>query len=129
MEITITWRELSIAVVLAVAIYLLEVVFFSRKARHQAESQEVLPKLQAEVETLKHRLGELEVRLGVAAELSEAEPAGREAVDKEPANDAYDYAVQYAREGMAAPDIAARCGISRDEAALIVAMQRRGLEP
>ncbi|MCI0492581.1 MAG: DUF2802 domain-containing protein [Planctomycetes bacterium] len=123
MDITITWRELSIAVVLAAAIYLLEVAFFSQKSRRRAESHDEPAGLRAEVETLKHRLGELEVRLGVAAELSEAEPAGHA-----PATDAYDYAVQYAREGMAAPDIAVRCGISRDEAALIVAMQRRGRE-
>ncbi|MDD4881728.1 MAG: DUF2802 domain-containing protein, partial [Gallionellaceae bacterium] len=64
-----------------------------------------------------HRLDELEVRLGVA-----------EPPEQEPPHAAYDYAIQYARQGMIAPDIAARCGISRDEAALIVAMHRKGQE-
>jgi hypothetical protein len=120
MEITIGWRELSIAVVLAAAVYLLEVAFFSGRARRKEKANDELAGLRAEVETLKHRLAALEVRLGVAEVMS-----AEETLASEPASDAYDYAVKYAREGMAAPEIAARCGISRDEAALIVAMQRR----
>lgn len=120
MAITLTWPELLVAVVLATGVYLLETLLFARRRRrlpaphgHDAE----VHKLRAEVVTLQHRLDELEVKLGVA------EPAEQAA-----AHAAYDYAIQYARQGMIAPEIAARCGISRDEAALIVAMHRKGQE-
>mgnify|MGYP001074512922 CR=1 FL=1 len=120
MELTITWRELLIAVVLATLVYLLEAAIFSRRrgrmtppGSHESE----IHKLRAEVVTLQHRLDALEVKLGVA-----------EQPEAESTHAAYDYAVQYARQGMIAPEIAARCGISRDEAALIVAMHRKGQE-
>lgn len=121
MEFVITWRELLIAVVLATAIYLLESLLLSRRRRtvpgSEAEVQQEVHKLRAEVITLQHRLDELEVKLGVA-----------EPPEMETAHAAYDYAVQYARQGMIAPEIAARCGISRDEAALIVAMHCKSRE-
>lgn len=118
MELTITWHELLIAVLLATVIYLLESVIFSRRRGSKAatDTQEI-DKLSAEVAALQRRLDELESRLGVA-----------ESPNPESAHNAYDYAIQYARQGMIAPDIAARCGISRDEAALIVAMHRKGRE-
>lgn len=122
MDITVTWRELLIAVVLATVIYLLESVLFARSRRRPAAAAPAghegeIHKLRAEVVTLQRRLDELEVKLGVA-ELPEADNA----------HAAYDYAVQYARQGMIAPEIAARCGISIDEATLIVAIHHRGRE-
>lgn len=121
MEITLTWQELLIAVVLASVVYLLETVLFARRRRRSAtgphDHDGEIHKLRAEVVTLQHRLDALEVKLGVA------EPA-----EMETAHAAYDYAIQYARQGMIAPEIAARCGISCDEAALIVAMHRKGQE-
>lgn len=123
MEIIITWREFLVAVVLATIIYLLEPLVFSRWRRQvpRAGDQEVGPeldKLRAEMATLQHRLVELEMRQGMADQ-----------PEVDPGHAAYDYAVQYARQGMIAPEIAARCGISRDEAALIVAMHHKGREP
>lgn len=122
MEFTITWRELLIAVILATLVYLLESALFSRKRRRlespaQPDPSGELHKLRAEVVTLQHRLDELEVKLGVA-----------ETPEADAAHSAYDYAVQYARQGMIAPEIAARCGISRDEAALIVTMHQKAFE-
>lgn len=122
MLLTITWQELLIAVVLATLVYLAESVIFARRRRqplpggHDANGE--IHKLRAEVVTLQHRLDELEVKLGVADQ-----------PETEMGHAAYDYAVQYARQGMIAPEIAARCGISRDEAALIVAMHHKGCEP
>jgi hypothetical protein len=122
MEFTITWRELLVAVILATLVYLLESALFARRRRPpppaapQATDPEV-HKLRAEVVTLQRRLDELEVKLGVA-----------EHPGSEDAHAAYDYAVQYARQGMIAPEIAARCGISIDEATLIVAIHQRGRE-
>ena len=122
MEFVITWRELLIAVVLATVVYLLESVILSRRrGRHgptgDREGEREVEQLRAELAALRHRMDELEMRLGVA-----------EPPEQEPPHAAYDYAIQYARQGMIAPDIAARCGISRDEAALIVAMHRKGKE-
>jgi hypothetical protein len=119
MEFTITWRELLMAVMLATLVYLVESAIFSRRGRKpesqdRDDPQQGLHKLGAEVASLRHRLDELESRLGVA------EPAEMEVVHA-----AYDYAIQYARQGMIAPEIASRCGISRDEAALIVAMHHQ----
>ncbi|MFA5082609.1 MAG: DUF2802 domain-containing protein [Hydrogenophilaceae bacterium] len=118
MEFIITWRELLIAVVLATVIYLLEsVVLSKRRGSKVATDNSEIDKLCAELAALQRRLDELESRLGVA-----------ESPESESVHAAYDYAIQYARQGMIAPDIAARCGISRDEAALIVAMHRKGKE-
>lgn len=120
MELVLTWRELLIAVALASAVYLFESLILARR-RNNAGSprrdQEEVARLRAEVAELRDRLLALESTLGVV-----------EPVEIDTAHAAYDYAVQYARQGMIAPEIAARCGISRDEAALIVAMHRKSLE-
>ncbi len=121
MTLTMTWPELLIAVILATAIYLLETVILSRRRRHglhpaaTGDLDNEVHKLRAEVITLQHRIEELEVRLG------------EESPEVEVSHSAYDYAIQYARQGMIAPEIAARCGISQDEATLIVALHRKGL--
>jgi hypothetical protein len=121
MALTITWPELLIAVILATVVYLLETIILSRRRTPRSAADPDLKnevhKLRAEVLTLQHRLDELEVRTGVA-----------DAPDMETVHSAYDYAVQYARQGMIAPEIAARCGISQDEATLIVALHRRSGE-
>lgn len=123
MELILTWRELLIAVVLATVVYLLESVVFAKRRRQQAPpgdpaAEQQLRQLRAEVSTLRNRLDALEAKLGMV------EPA-----EVDNAHAAYDYAIQYARQGMIAPEIAARCGISRDEAALIVAMLQKGQVP
>jgi hypothetical protein len=74
--------------------------------------------VRAELEALRRRVERLEARIGEEADVVET-----------PITAVYDYAVEYARKGMIAPEIALRCGISRDEATLIVAMHRRSGEP
>lgn len=120
MEITLTWRELLIAVVLATVVYLLEYALFaSRRRRQQIVADPALTgeldKLRDEMSSLRQRLEQLETRLD-APESPEAEAA----------QSVYDYAAQYAREGMTPQDIAGRCGISVSEATLIVAMHQEG---
>ncbi|HEX8978991.1 MAG TPA: DUF2802 domain-containing protein [Parasulfuritortus sp.] len=121
MALTITWPELLIALVLATVVYLMETLILSRRRKPRAAAETDLKnevhRLRAEVVALQRRLDEFEARTGVA-----------DAPDMETVHSTYDYAVQYARQGMIAPEIAARCGISQDEATLIVALHRRNGE-
>lgn len=117
MEFTISLQELLIAVVLVAAGYLLKSMLFRGRRRK--------PGAEEDIQAIKAQLA------GLGQRLDALEAAGRGRGDEEamaPSHAAYDYAVQYARQGMIAPEIAARCGISRDEAALIVAMHRKGNE-
>lgn len=85
-----------------------------RHPKQSARDEEIL----AELADLRRRVEQLEAASGLADETGENQGVA-----------AYDYAVQYARQGMIAPEIAARCGISLDEATLIVAVHRKGREP
>lgn len=122
MDIVITWRELLIAVALGSAVYLIETLVLSR--RRGAGGQVADASVREELAELRRQLADLRHRLDSATE------AGNDKGALEPAEpqSAYDYAVQYAREGLEAQEIAERCRISRDEAALIAAMSRRGLD-
>jgi hypothetical protein len=119
MELTITMSELLIAVILATVIYLLETLLFSFRRRRNAKLEslaleEGLLKLSSEIVNLQQRIQVLEEsRNGVESAEAEAPHA------------IYDYAIEYARQGMIAPEIADRCGISQDEARLIVALNRK----
>jgi hypothetical protein len=120
MELTITWPELLIAVILATAVYLLETLFQSRRHRRKplqnkdTDLKNEVHRLRVEIHSLQHRVDELEAKAGPATPLEVAATPST-----------YDYAVQYARQGMIAPEIAARCGISQDEATLIVAVHSK----
>ncbi len=120
MDFVITWRELLIAVVLATVVYLLEAIFLShRKGRAGLPSQSALLReladLRQEVAGLRQRLDRLtEPNFSFSQEEDRRDPLA-----------AYDEAVTFARQGLSAAEIAQRCGISTDEAALIVVMQKR----
>lgn len=115
--IVITWRELLIAVVLACLFYLAEAALFSRlrrKAQARTDTTDgkaaELARLQEEVAGLRLRLDALEARVSATHDAAEDTPYGR--------------AARLAREGLTAQELASRCGISRGEAELIVALNR-----
>lgn len=117
--IVITWRELLIAVILASLVYLLEAAVFSRRRRARTPSELAedaataeLVRLREELATLRQRLDAVESRLATTASPPPEEdtPYGR--------------AVRLAREGVTAQALASRCGISRAEAELIIALNR-----
>lgn len=124
MELTLTWYELLIAVILATVVYLLESLVFSRRG-NSASTPSLPDKLEKELAGLRAEVDAMRQRLAVM----DGKPVRDGAAETDNGHSPYDYAVQYARQGMIAPEIAARCGISRDEAALIIAMHRAGQEP
>lgn len=115
--IVITWRELLVAVILASLIYLLEAAIFSRR-RHKPQTAPhtdgghvaELTRLHEELSSLRQRLDAIESRLSAASDVLDDTPYGR--------------AVRLAREGLTAQELASRCGISRGEAELIIALNR-----
>ena len=119
--IVLTWRELLIAILLATLVYLLEVAVFSRRRRsrgqtetagHEGEMASELASLREEVADLRRRLEGVEARLAAAE------------ADKPAEDTPYGRAVRLAREGLSAQELASRCGISRGEAELIIALNR-----
>lgn len=117
--IVISWRELLVAIVLATFIYLLEVWLGSRRRRAGADKAArgedmavELARLREEVTAMRQRLDTLETRVGATpSKMPEAETP-------------YARAVRLARDGLPAQELANRCGISRGEAELIVALHR-----
>lgn len=117
--IVITWRELLIAIVLASLIYLLEAWLGSRRRRTSADRAArredmaaELARVREEMMGMRQRLDALEARMGSAV----SEMPG--------ADTPYGRAVRLAQEGLPAQELVNRCGISRGEAELIVAMHR-----
>lgn len=117
----ITWHELLIAGILIVGIYAIELLMLLRstkksKANPQddeikelrsmaADAEQHITRLSAEVDQLKEEVAQ--VRAALLA-----------------ANTPYSQAIELAREGLDVVDVASRCGISRGEAELIVALHR-----
>lgn len=122
MEFVVTWRELLIAVVLATAVYLFEVLLFSRRRRPGRAAPAGRPGTEAGGELA--RLGEELAGLRRRVEVLEGQ-LSRDAMPGPMEEDsAYGRAVRMAREGLPAQDVATRCGISRGEAELIIALNR-----
>ncbi len=150
MEFSIGLRELLIGVVLATLVYLLEVLVFGRRARKSTADpalREEIAALRQSMRQLGERVAALESRLlgesppadddasaAVEIRLSAEEPApsartppamARDRRPPEPVSSPsvhYDRPAQYAREGLPAAEIASRCGLSRAEAELLVAL-------
>lgn len=116
--LTITWLDLLFAVVLATVIYLLEIVFLPRLMRNKKASHDQA--YLSEIGALKNEIKDIQRRL----ENLESCHVPSEGVQDELDLSTYGAAKQYARLGMPVEEIAARCGISRDEATLIMTMYR-----
>ncbi len=128
--ISINAEELLVAVVLATLIYLAEWLLFSRRRRSlpqpgarlepQVGSESELALLKAQLMALSARLEILEREL---AEQGERRTMAKHVMPREEAAlSPYAQATQLARQGAGVSELTERCGISRGEAELIVAL-------
>jgi hypothetical protein len=120
----VTWRELLIVVIAVLAIYVAELLLLLRwsgrpgaRAWRRGANPTAEPGATGE---LTREVGELRkqvARLQGEVERLQAAPA--------PSVSPYNLAIQMARQGSNASDVASGCGISRGEAELIVALYRK----
>ncbi|AXK39365.1 DUF2802 domain-containing protein [Crenobacter cavernae] len=81
----------------------------------------------AHLENLQQQIVSLQKDLRFLAEQTAKRPqpvVGRIAPSEAPGNTPYAQAIELVRQGLAAVEVAARCGISRSEAELIVSLYR-----
>ena len=118
--LVITWKELLIAGIIVMAVYIAEMLLLlgSGKSlglgfgRRRSENKEIAE--------LKARLELLEARLAPPTENEESADTIVEI-----ASTPYSRAFNLAKQGVDVSQVAASCGISRAEAELIVAMQNK----
>lgn len=120
----VTWRELLVVVIAVLAIYVAELLLLlkwsdrpglrQRKGGAKADSEGVQnDALAREVAELRKQVA----RLQGEVDKLQAAPV--------PSVSPYNLAIQMARQGANAGDVASGCGISRGEAELIVALYRK----
>ena len=126
MDPLIPWLSLGLAVA---ALAGMGAMFWYMRRQQASQAREIeqtyfdlqqsqLSALQRDVKTLLARLEKLEHRA--------AEPVAQAAASAQSAGATpYNQAIELARQGMPAAEVATRCGISRSEAELIVALYRR----
>jgi len=122
--LVITWRELLIVVVAVLGVYVAElalllrwsgnrgVKLWRRSAPWAADAQRPGAGVQ-EIADLRRQVARLETEV---EKLKAANVAGISP---------YNQAIQMARQGLSANEVASTCGISRGEAELIVALYRK----
>jgi hypothetical protein len=121
--LVITWRELLVAVVAVLGVHAAELVLllrwsagggarWKRGAQPSAESQ-LLNGMSLEIAELRKQVVRLQAEVDKLKSISL------------PAASPYNQAIQMARQGLSAPEVASGCGISRGEAELIVALYRK----
>ena len=118
----VTWHELLIAVIAVLAIHVAELLLLLRwsgrpGARLGRRGANAEPRA---IDELTREVGELRkqvARVQGEVERLQAAPA--------PSVSPYNLAIQMARQGCNANDVASGCGISRGEAELIVALYRK----
>ena len=120
--LVVTWRELLVVVIAVLAIYVAEVLLLLRWsgrrvslwARTESSSEgQALNALSLEIAELRSQVARLQ---GELDRLKSATPS---------AISPYNQAIQMARQGLSASEVSSRCGISRGEAELIVALYRK----
>jgi type II secretory pathway pseudopilin PulG len=120
--LVVTWRELLVVVVAVLAVYAAELVLLVRwsgrtrrwaRERGTSAEQRLINSLSLEIGELRKQTAQLQ------AEIEKLKSANLKPVSP------YNHAIQMAREGRSAAEVASGCGISRGEAELIVALYRK----
>jgi hypothetical protein len=113
--ITLTWAQVAIVALLAIGLYVVELLAFMRAARRQVEQErrtrERLDAQAAEMTSLRARIDDLAAAMDGLRRAPQSSGQYREAVEM-------------AERGSDAATVADSCGISRAEADLIVALYR-----
>lgn len=118
----ITWKELLIAAIVVLGVYIAELLLLMYSSRGRGLRIWQRGAQAREVHELRKEIAELKARL---AKLEAAEPAPLAAQESGAATP-YSRAFTLAKQGLDVGQVASTCGISRAEAELIVAMQRGG---
>ena len=119
--LVVTWRELLVVVIAVLAIYVAEVLLLLRSSgrvslwvrTESSSGGQALNALSLEIAELRSQVARLQ---GELDRLKSATPS--------PISP-YNQAIQMARQGLSASEVSSRCGISRGEAELIVALYRK----
>lgn len=133
--IYITWPQLLYVGILVLSFYVVELIFFwlrhgrKDKVLGNASLQQQVEALRQELDATKVRLVALAAQLQIPADetsLPNAAIFSVYAAAESPtvAESPYAQAIRLAEQGVAAPEVAMTCGISRGEADLIVAIYR-----
>lgn len=126
-SLVITWRELLIVVAVVLAVYVAEMLLLLRSKRggggrrwnpDSAALQPRVEALESEIEQLREQILNFKEQLD---QLKTAPPP-----QANTPSSPYSHAIQMALQGAEVAEVAAKCGISRGEAELIVAMHRSG---
>ena len=118
----ITWRELLIGAVLVLAVYIAEMLLLMRSTKPlgwrvwQKGAEAHALAQNREVQSLELEMARLQEQVNRLQSEIEKMKALQAAVTP------YTNAIQMAEQGLNVSDVASRCGISRGEAELIIAM-------
>ena len=122
-SLVVTWREVLVVVIAVLAVYVAELLLLLRWSGRLGNSGKKTTRPGADqrsVDALTREVGELRKQLArLQGELDKLRSAPAGSVSP------YNLAIQMARQGANANDVASGCGISRGEAELIVALYRK----
>jgi hypothetical protein len=114
--ILITWQDILIALVAVLAVYIAEVLLLMRfRARRTPAA--AAPESRAEIDALRGELQQVREQM-----LALKEGLERDKPRETPTG--YAQAIELARQGLDGETLAARCGVSRAEAELILALHQ-----
>jgi type VI protein secretion system component VasK len=118
--LTISWRELLFVLVVVLAVYVAEMLLLLRMRRSKSRNREEDAHPSAPgMEAMRRELADMQHQLAqVCGELEQMKKKGEFSATP------YSQAIQLARQGREAAEVASSCGISRGEAELIVALYR-----
>ena len=120
----VTWREVLVIVIAVLAVYVAELLLLlrwsGRSAARWSGKATAKPPAPDGVEALAREVAQLRDQVArLQSELDKTRAAQASSVSP------YNLAIQMARQGATANDVASGCGISRGEAELIVALYRK----